>query len=163
MTLGIQYRVRLPHGQEYGPATLETVCQWAREGRVTVDSLLVPTDGGAVRSVLSEPALASLLQPRRVVVPAQPVPDDSMATIIPYRNPPALFAYYLAVFSLIPIIGFFLAVPAVILGIVGLRRLGSDPHLKGVAHAWIGIIGGGVLGIVWGAVLALIIVAAATA
>ena len=64
-----------------------------------------------------------------------PVPQEGsadIATIIPYKNPPALTAYYLGVFSLIPGFGLLLAVPELILGIIGLR--------KGKAHAWTGII-----------------------
>jgi len=35
--------------------------------------------------------------------------DDGLATLIPYRNPKSLIAYYCGVFGLIPILGFILA------------------------------------------------------
>ena len=38
-----------------------------------------------------------------------------------------------------------------ILGIVGLRRRAANPAIKGAIHAWIGIVGGGLMTLVWGA------------
>lgn len=70
---------------------------------------------------------------------AQPAEGGGMATLIPYKNPTALTSYYLGVFSLIPCIGFLLAIVAVILGIVGLKKVKLNPLLKGTAHAWVGI------------------------
>ena len=34
-----------------------------------------------------------------------PPPDDAAATVIPYKNAPALVAYYMGIFSLIPCVG----------------------------------------------------------
>jgi len=87
----------------------------------------------------------------------RPVEADTVSTIIPYRNPPALIAYYLGLFSLLPMIGLFLAIPAVILGIAGLRYRSRNPHVRGAAHAWIGIIMGGLLTLVWGGVFLLML------
>ena len=67
---------------------------------------------------------------------------DATGGIIPYKNPPALVAYYLGVFSVIPVIGFIFAVAAVWLGIVGLRRRKLQPVIRGTVHAWFGIIAG---------------------
>jgi hypothetical protein len=67
--------------------------------------------------------------------------DEGIATLIPYRNVPALVSYYLGVFSLIPCIGGLLLGPAaVILGFLGLRRKKSNPQAKGTAHAITGIV-----------------------
>ena len=78
-------------------------------------------------------------------VGAPPVIETGDATggIIPYKNPHALTAYYLGVFSIIPLIGFFLGAVAVGLGISGLRQRKKRPIIRGAVHAWIGIIGRG--------------------
>ena len=47
---------------------------------------------------------------------------DATGGIIPYKNPAALIAYYCGIFSLLPIVGIVVGIPAVVLGIVGLRR-----------------------------------------
>ena len=87
---------------------------------------------------------------------APPVPDDQQpdATggVIPYKNPPALIAYYCGVFSIaacIPIPFLFLPLPiaALILGIKGLKKAKAEPHARGTVHAWIGIIGGTIFGL----------------
>jgi len=75
---------------------------------------------------------------------------DGTGGLIPYKNMPALVSYYLGVFSLVPCLGFFLGVAAVILGIIGLRKRAENPIIKGAAHAWVGIILGGLFALVWG-------------
>ena len=35
-----------------------------------------------------------------------------------------------------------LCLPAIILGVIGLRRVKENPEVKGTAHAWIGILSG---------------------
>jgi uncharacterized membrane protein HdeD (DUF308 family) len=67
---------------------------------------------------------------------------DATGGIIPYKNPHALAAYYLGVFSIIPVFGFFLGVAAIPLGISGLRQKRRNPVIRGGVHAWIGIVGG---------------------
>ncbi len=71
----------------------------------------------------------------------------SMGGLIPYRNVPALVGYYLAVFSLLPL--FPIGIAALICGIVGLRKAKADPEARGAVHAWIAVIGGGLLGTLW--------------
>jgi hypothetical protein len=81
---------------------------------------------------------------------------DATGGVIPYKNPPALIAYYCGIFSLaacIPVPLLFLPLPivALVMGIKGLRKAKAEPHVKGQVHAWIGIIGGSiftVLGII---------------
>ncbi len=77
---------------------------------------------------------------------------DSTGGVIPYKNPSALIAYYLGLFSLLPLIGLFLGIPAFILGIKGLKDRKKNPAIKGSVHAWIGIVMGGLMTLVWGAV-----------
>lgn len=80
---------------------------------------------------------------------------DATGGVIPYKNPPALVAYYLGVFSLIPFLGAPLGVAALILGILGLKRRREAPAVKGAVHAWIGIVAGGGLALLWISLLAL--------
>ena len=86
---------------------------------------------------------------------------DSTGGVIPYKNPPALIAYYLGLFSLLPFIGLLLAIPAFILGILGLKKRAKNPAVKGSIHAWIGIVMGGLMTLIWGVLLAALIFAAA--
>jgi hypothetical protein len=85
----------------------------------------------------------------------QPEEGDATGGIIPYKNGPALAAYYLGIFSLLPCIGLALAIPAFILGIIGLKKKKENPAVRGSAHAWIGIIMGGIFTLVWGAAIVL--------
>lgn len=82
----------------------------------------------------------------KVEPPRLPVAQESggvMEQLIPQKNPPALIAYYFAVFSLIPGIGLLLAPIAVVLGIIGLARTRSSERRIGMAHALVGILLGG--------------------
>ncbi len=72
--------------------------------------------------------------------PPIPMQGDSTGGLIPYKNPQALTAYYLGIFGLFPVLGLFLAIPAFILGIIGLKKKKQNPVIKGSVHAWIGII-----------------------
>jgi len=85
---------------------------------------------------------------------------DATGGIIPYKNMPALLAYYLGLASLIPCLGFFLGIASFVLGIIGLRKRAKNPAVKGSVHAWIGIVLGGVMALVWGAAMGFAIVGA---
>lgn len=78
--------------------------------------------------------------------PPPPIPQTGDATggLIPYKNPQALVAYYLGIFGLFPFIGVLLAIPAFILGILGLKKRKQNPIIKGAVHAWIGIVLGAI-------------------
>lgn len=83
---------------------------------------------------------------------------DATGGIIPYKNPKALLAYYLGIVSGLPIIGFPVGVAAFILGILGLRDRKRNPVIKGSVHAWIGIGCGGLFAILWGVLLAAMVI-----
>lgn len=86
--------------------------------------------------------------------PRRDVVDDGVSTLIPYKNGKALAAYYCAVFSVIPCLGLILGPIALIFGILGLRFVRAHPEAHGTAHAWVGIILGGLTTLAnWGAVL----------
>jgi Domain of unknown function (DUF4190) len=86
---------------------------------------------------------------------------DATGGLIPYKNPHALIAYYLGLFSLFPCVGLLLAIPAFILGIMGLKRVKENPAIKGTVHAWIGIVMGGLMTVVWSAAIVFAVLAAA--
>ncbi len=75
--------------------------------------------------------------------------------VIPYRNPQALIAYYLGLFSGLPLIGLPLGIVAFVLGILGLQARKRDPSIHGTAHAWIGIGCGGFFTLFWLAIIAI--------
>ena len=94
------------------------------------------------------------VQDAQLVQPAERA-GDGTGGLIPYKNPAALAAYYLGLFSLFPVLGIF----AFVLGIAGLRARKRNPAIKGSVHAWIGIVMGGVFTLVWGSLAVLIVVA----
>jgi hypothetical protein len=149
MTQGATYWLRLPDGTQFGPGTMDVIVRWGQEGRVPPAAVLAPTDGGPDWPVQQVPELARILQAPPMVRGPTPAPDAPMSGVIPYRNPPALIGYYLAVFSLIPFIGLLLAPPALICGIVGLRKGMLHPSAKGKAHAWVAIILGSLTTLAW--------------
>jgi len=75
--------------------------------------------------------------------------NGTLGGLIPYKNAPALTAYYLGIFSFIPFIGIFLGIAAFILGLKGLRLAKEHPEIKGKIHAWVGVIAGGLFGFVY--------------
>ena len=170
MTMGHapQFTVRLASGQEFGPASMELIEQWARESRIPVDALLAPSDGSPVRSVLAEPRLRAALQSRVNMLATPPTTPGQVkadeggpGVMIPYKNPPALIGYYLAVASLSPGLGILLGPVAVGLGIAGLRKRLKNPEVHGIAHAWIAIILGTICSVGY-ILLAVVLVSART-
>lgn len=83
--------------------------------------------------------------------------DDGIATVIPYKNPSALAAYYLGLAAVLPCIGIVFGIPAFILGILGLRARRRNPLVHGSVHAWIGIVLGGLMVLIWGACILFLI------
>lgn len=96
--------------------------------------------------------------PPRGIAPAH---SSGVAEVfIPYKNGPALTAYYLAIFSLI--CGALLGIPALILGIKGLKIAKERPEAKGAAHAWTGVILGSLTTLVSLIVVAAVLIAMAS-
>jgi hypothetical protein len=88
------------------------------------------------------------------------VEGDATGGIIPYKNPKALIAYYCGIFSLMPCIGIGPGIAGVVLGIMGLQHRKLHPETKGSVHAWIGIIMGGAMTLIWGLLAVVMIFAA---
>jgi hypothetical protein len=76
---------------------------------------------------------------------------DATGGVIPYKNFPALVAYYCGVFSIIPCLGLPLGLVAFVCGILGLKKAAQMPAVKGTVHAWIGIIAGGLMMLIYAA------------
>ena len=81
---------------------------------------------------------------------------DAVETLIPYKNPMGLMAYYAGVFALIPCVGLVLGPAAFILGILGIRYANQYPTAGGKGHAIAGIVLGTL--VVLGSVLFIVFV-----
>ena len=76
--------------------------------------------------------------------------------LIPSKNPAALVGYYLGVGSLIPVLGFVLALPALICGVIGVAKSKANPAVGGMGHAITAIVLSIVGPFVWVALLMLL-------
>ncbi|WP_038161491.1 GYF domain-containing protein [Verrucomicrobium sp. BvORR106] len=141
----MNYRIQRQN-ETYGPYPLEEVRRLFAAGN------LHPTDLAWPEGSQTPVTVGSLLQAAQ---------GDHTGGVIPYKNPQALTAYYLAVASLIPCIGILTGIPALVLGIKGLKRAKREPWIRGKAHAWIGIIVGGGLALVWIVALGFFVIAMA--
>lgn len=70
--------------------------------------------------------------------------------LFPHRNPLAVAAYYLGIFSLIPYVGIALGPVAILLGLAGLAKVRKEPATRGLGHAITGIVAGAAGLVVWG-------------
>ena len=123
------------------------------------------SDGTDATCLSSGAALTATTAPR-VPPPPPPAPVYTPApaasgidVLIPSRNPQALAAYYIGLFSLLPLAGLPLGIAALVLGIKGLRLARAHPEVRGTTHAWVGIICGGF----WALVNVLIVIASVAA
>ena len=81
--------------------------------------------------------------PPAVGYPAPQVSAGGLNALIPTRNPSALTAYYLGIFSIVPCLAIPMGIAAVVLGVRGLTLYKAQPEVRGRTHAWVGIIAGG--------------------
>ena len=155
--MSTSYKIRGDDGQEYGPASAEQIRQWITEGRVEKKTPVCVVGAKDWALLETVPELATLLTPTTppVIAPAGAMPksDGGLNVIIPYRNVRALAAYYLGVFSAIPILGLPLGLLAFVLGILALRFRRNNPAAGGAVHAWIGILAGGLFSLAYLALL----------
>jgi hypothetical protein len=82
--------------------------------------------------------------------------------LLPVGRPgSAIAAGYLALFSVLPIIGLLPGLLAVFLGIRALKQINEDPALSGKGRAWFGIILGGVCSVISLAFIVLMLIGVA--
>lgn len=72
---------------------------------------------------------------------------SAIDTLIPSRNGAALASYYFGLFSLFPLLGFPLAIVAIVSGVKGLANVRRDATVRGKIHSWVGLICGVVFGL----------------
>jgi hypothetical protein len=86
--------------------------------------------------------------------------DDRDVTegVIPYKNPSALASYYIGLASVIPVVGIFTGITAVVLGIRGLLQYHAEPWRRGRLHSYAGIGLGLVTSVTWIAMSAIALV-----
>ncbi|HTK74808.1 MAG TPA: DUF4190 domain-containing protein [Gemmataceae bacterium] len=58
----------------------------------------------------------------------------------PWKNPPAVYSYAVALAGLTPVLGLLLGPAAIVLGLVGQSRLRRDPEIKGLTFIRAGIV-----------------------
>ena len=126
------FTVKVTDGTEFGPADLDTIVQWAREGRIPRDALLYPSDGGDPKSVFAEARLAAILGAPPTVPSMQRAAAKPTSRLFPTGNQPALWGYYISVVSfLIPL----LCPISFTLGVIGVIRALTNSEAKGLFHA----------------------------
>lgn len=137
--------------------------QWFLEGRINGQTLVLREGTADWKPCSTFPDLVVVAPPQLIATHSPSSSSESVSIIIPYKNPPALIAYYLGIFSIIPFIGILLGIAAFVLGIIGLKRAKQFPEARGRVHAWIGIVAGGFFAIVYIALIVLAIISAARA
>jgi hypothetical protein len=130
-----------------GPSPLEELTTRLSQGGLPAATQVCAVGSQAWQPIssIASPAASTGNMPSPPIVPP-PIPQTGDATggLIPYKNPHALVGYYLGIFGLFPLLGLLLAIPAFILGIIGLKKRRRNPIIKGAAHAWVGIILGAI-------------------
>lgn len=129
-------------GQQTGPCSLDQINRAIAAGRIRPADWMAWHKGCAGWVPLADLAgiaIAPALPRGMTAPPPPPVHGDATGGVIPYKNPPALIAYYCSMLALLPFLGFPFAVAAVILGPIGLKRYARNPAIKGKVHARIGI------------------------
>ena len=158
------YKVLGSDGNEYGPVSAGQVKKWIAENRVEKKTPIRPECAPDWIFLESLPEFAAAFGAPLPYPP--PIPHsartskstDGLNVVIPYKNARALAAYYLGVFSVIPPVGALLGIPALVLGILGLRFRSRKPEAGGSVHAWVGIILGGLFGLGYLALMALVVI-----
>jgi hypothetical protein len=142
MTQPVQYSIRDSFGNVYGPASIELLRQWVREGRIAVGMLIAPEGTMEWIDVSSHPGLADLFG-KPALPYAQPVQTPVQTTTAPvelsYHRPPrthplAIVSFISAIIGLCSccclLFGPFGVLPgtaALITGIIALRQIEARP------------------------------------
>ncbi len=159
--MSTSYLLRLPSGEEFGPAPIGEIAVWAKDGRVPLGAKLIGPQGG-VSDASVHAELAPLLV--RSSVSIQPTgpgsttgPASGLERLIPTSNPASLVAYYTGIIGalfaiLLAPIGFIAGIVAIVYGVKALKIVNAEPARHGRTHAWVGILAG-VFCVLFGALL----------
>lgn len=150
--------VRLPDGRRFAAASTGSLLQWAREGRIPADAMIEEANIPPIMAA-GHPALRGLLTPAMSPPGRHPsAGEEAVATIIPYRNMPALIGYYVSIGSLIPGFGLLLGPAAVVLGVMGMRKVVREPNVRGTAHAVVAMVLGTITALgSWGLIVYVVV------
>ena len=130
------FRIIGGDGEEYGPADLATLQQWAREGRVAGSTRVWDSRLGDWQPAARIPELAEVLG----IAPVPPAVSPAMSATAPRTNTLAVWSLSLAVVGL-SCCGC-LSIPAIILGAISLSQIkdrGEDGRALAIAGIAIGI------------------------
>lgn len=142
--------IALPDGRQYTAPSMEVVVGWARDGRIPANAVVSEPGRPPVVASL-HPALSGLAA-------GSGGGNDAVATIIPYKNSPALIGYYVSVASLIPGVGLVAGPAAIALGVAGFKKARREPQSHGTAHAIVAIVLGSLTSLFnWGGVVLMIV------
>lgn len=144
-------------GEEVGPVPPSVIRERVADGTIVAATSVRREDG----EWTTADQVPGLLSSGRAVGPTNE--GDSTGGLIPYKNGPALTSYYIGIFSLVPCLfgaGVLLGVPAIVCGVMGLKKRKQNPVVKGTAHAWVGIVLGSLSSLVTVGVIVAVIVAA---
>ena len=160
MSQGIHVLI-LPDGDEF-PGSRDELINWANEGRMPKGSMIRLDTGETVEANTLD--WLDIKPPERTAPPQFHADIDrsfdrsTMDHLIPARNVPALLSWYFGIFGLIPFLGIPLAITAIILGIIGLKKSRDATIAVGFWHALLGLLIGGAGFLLWGSLLTIIIV-----
>lgn len=127
----------------------EGMAAWTPAGELAeVQSMLVAARQARMPAPPPAPPIVNV---RRRTVETEAPTSGTMGVMIPLKNPMALAGYYMGIFSLIPVVGLLLSVPAIVLGILGLRARSRNPAIRGAAHGWIAVATGAISLLLYGA------------
>ena len=171
----IQYMVRDPQGSVYGPAPMDLIGQWVREGRITAGMQLAPEGSVDWKPAAAYPELREFFSPEAVVAalgqslsPAMPpeIPVNPYAATLPTTPGPPTTApapmaggqvNVLAIISLVvPLFGCGccpIAIVGVVLGVLAKKQIKESAGAQtGDGLATAGIIVGAIACLVSGCV-----------
>lgn len=145
-TRGQSWHVEI-YGQKHGPMDRDALLAMMREGQVPLESLVWTPGMPQWQPAVRFPDFAAAMGVPMRASPNGPGDgaDEAMSAIVPFSNPPALIAYYLAIASLIPVAGAILGPLAIHHGLKGLRFRREHRVARGGAHARTAIILGSIV------------------
>jgi hypothetical protein len=149
------YKILGSDGDEYGPLSAEKIQEWIWEDRLEKKTPILPEGGTDWVFLDSLPEFSAIFTMPR---PPAGTSRSAVGRMVPEKNKRASAAYYLGVVSMIPPFGALLGIPALVLGIAGLRFCRRHPAAGGRFHAWMGIILGTVFGFGYLTFLAVLII-----